>query len=85
MTPERRAAETVTLKRVRALQRKANSIHRKAEALASEVLDVYGDTGQVAGPLSNIISDDSDSLLHMAEEMCFSLDNAVAYLKGGRK
>lgn len=72
-----------TVKQIRSLKRKADSIHRKCETLASEMLDVYGDMGQVAGVRSSIISDDSDSLLHMAEEMCASLDNALAYkLKG---
>ena len=42
------ASKTPTIAQIRSLKRKAESIHRKCETLASEVLAAYGTDGQTA-------------------------------------
>lgn len=68
-----------SLRTIRRLQKRADTIHRKVEALMSEIMDAYGDNGRVGGPRSEIMSDLSDNLLHSSEEMTDGLHRAALY------
>lgn len=75
----------VPLLTIRRLERRADTIHRKAEILMSEVMAAYGDSGRVSGPFSEIMSDLSDNLLHAAEEMSDGLHRASLQAEQGTK
>lgn len=75
----------VPLLTIRRLERRADTIHRKAESLMSEVMAAYGDSGRVSGPFSEIMSDLSDNLLHASEEMSDGLHRSALQAEQGAR